>query len=1024
MTGNYPPLSKNIDEKLFRLLVASVNDSAIFMIDPNGYIMSWNKGAENIKGYKESEIIGKHISVFYTPTDIKNNAPRNNLNETLKKGTHQNEGWRVKKDGSMFWANVNFTTIYNDNGHLVGFANVTRDITEKKVNEDNKTKKNIELERRLHTNTARVIASELRFRKLIENSYEGITLFDEDFRVTYRSRSSQNINGWSDVERGEYTILALTHPDDQQKIQQVLAEVLSKPYVPILIICRTLHKRGHYIWIEAVYTNMLNDVNINAIVCNFRDITEKKLHDEEIRKKSEQIESIFERITDGFIALDNNFCYTYANKQIGKMLGVPPESLIGKCVWDLYPDAVDSATYHAYNKALAEQVYICNEDYYAPLDFWFENHVYPSPTGLSVFIRNISARKKSELKLAQSEQRFRELLEHSSDIVVVTAFDGTITYISPSAEKTLGYNIQELTLEQRAAMLHPDDVGLYRQLFVEACGNPDKVYNFTYRIKNSIGQYLWIEGTVVNLLKVPAVNGLVTNSRDVTDRKNKEREIEDNHIQLRQAAETQASILNALPSHIVLLNEKYKIIAVNQWWKNMLLSNNLGVPNFGIGYSYLAIAEKAAGIDKVTASNLIKGINDIISGHKKQFSLEYQSINPGERRWYLVIVAPLDDHEKGAVVSHIDITDRKLAEELRAKSEDNLRSVFENTDLSIVLFDSDLKIVSFNNNAKHLSIRNYHKKLKVGNTAFNYFPKDRKNEIKQILERVKQNDLVSYESIVEVNGHTEWYDVKWVSINNQQGQNVGFILTLSDITAKKHSEIEREQITSDLLKRNNDLEQYAYIVSHNLRAPVANIMGLSGLLNGLGGTELADRETLSALSTSINNLDNIIGDLNQILQVGSQVHNPTEVVSLPALVDDVKAGNRLIMVTNNASIHCNFKAISQITTVKSYLYGIFQSLITNSIKYRRPNVDPIVNITSEVKDNIVLLHFEDNGKGMDLAKHKAHLFGLYRRFDDQVDGRGIGLFMVKMQVENLGGRINVQSEVNKGTRFTIELPLN
>lgn len=141
MTDKYPPPDQSVDEKLFRLLVASVNDYAIFMIDPNGYIMSWNKGAEHIKGYTESDIVGKHISIFYTPEDVKNNVPRNNLNEALKKGTYHNEGWRVKKDGSMFWASVTFTTIYNDSGHLAGFAKVTRDITEDKAIEENKTKK-------------------------------------------------------------------------------------------------------------------------------------------------------------------------------------------------------------------------------------------------------------------------------------------------------------------------------------------------------------------------------------------------------------------------------------------------------------------------------------------------------------------------------------------------------------------------------------------------------------------------------------------------------------------------------------------------------------------------------------------------------------------------------------------------------------------------------------------------------------------------------------------------------------------
>jgi len=123
-------LGKNIDEKLFRLLVTHVQDYAIFMLDPNGYIMSWNLGAEHIKGYPEEEVIGRHISLFYRKEDIKAGEPSRNLNEALKNGTYHSEGWRVKKDKSEFWADITYTTVYDDDGRLIGFAKVIRDITD------------------------------------------------------------------------------------------------------------------------------------------------------------------------------------------------------------------------------------------------------------------------------------------------------------------------------------------------------------------------------------------------------------------------------------------------------------------------------------------------------------------------------------------------------------------------------------------------------------------------------------------------------------------------------------------------------------------------------------------------------------------------------------------------------------------------------------------------------------------------------------------------------------------------------
>ncbi len=1026
LENKYNPLVQTVDEKLFRLLVASVHDYAIFMIDPNGFIMSWNQGAENIKGYTNDEIIGQHISIFYTATDVQNNVPRNNLNEALKKGVHEAEGWRVRKDTTRFWANVVFTTIYDEKGHFVGFAKITRDITKRKLSDDEKAKTSAELERRVRENTTRIISSELRFRKLIENSYDGITLLDKDLQVSYRSTSSERIIGWSNMERADYTLTELLHPDDRERVTALFAEILDKPFVPILTEYRTKHKMGHYIWLECLFTNMLEDENIKAIVCNFRDITEKKKDDEEIRKKTEQIENIFERITDGFIALDNNFCYTYANKKIGEMVGLDPDDLIGSYVWEKFPDAVNSETYKAFNKAIAEQRYVCVEDYYAPLDLWQENHIYPSPTGLSVFIRDISERKRAEINLNQNAQRFREMLENSGDILVVSNFEGNISYISPNITKILGYKHSEFEQVRRAInFVHPDEQEEYVAMFNLVRQNTGVVYPFVHRVQHANGHWLWVEGTVTNLLNNVAVNGVVTNFRDITHRKNSEEQIEKNHIQLQQASQTQAAILNALPSNIVLLNEKGKIIAVNQTWKSFTLSNNLGLPNYGIGYNYLVIAEKATGVDKATANQIAKGIKDVINGTKKQFIMEYPSHTQTQTRWFQVTVAPLtDEASKGAVVSHVNVTDRKLAESSLVQSEANLRSVFENTDLSIVLFDNDLNIVAFNTNAKNLSVRNFRKKLKTGNSGFNYFDKNQAEIIKKAISRVMNKEMVTYETTFMPDGVTlEWYEARWVCITNNKGENIGIIFTLKDITQKKLLEAERNKMTADLVKRNIDLEQYAYVVSHNLRAPVANILGLSNLLTVFepGGPE--SNETIEALSASINNLDKVIIDLNQVLEVNNRASSKAETVSLPALVDSIKTGISPMIGQYHATIDYDFSEISELLTHRSYLRVIFQNLIVNSILYRRRGVDPVLTITSKIVGNMASIYFKDNGKGIDLEKNGAHVFGLYKRFDTSVEGKGMGLFMVKIQVESLGGTITLQSKLNEGTLFKITLPL-
>ena len=123
---------QSIDERQLALLVGSVRDYAIFMLDPQGHIRSWNIGARQLKGYEPSEIIGKHFSVFYTEPDIARDHPAHELEIASAEGRYEEEGWRVRKDGSQFWASVTITAVHDEDGSLTGFAKVTRDLTERR----------------------------------------------------------------------------------------------------------------------------------------------------------------------------------------------------------------------------------------------------------------------------------------------------------------------------------------------------------------------------------------------------------------------------------------------------------------------------------------------------------------------------------------------------------------------------------------------------------------------------------------------------------------------------------------------------------------------------------------------------------------------------------------------------------------------------------------------------------------------------------------------------------------------------
>ena len=232
---------------------------------------------------------------------------------------------------------------------------------------------------------------------------------------------------------------------------------------------------------------------------------------------------------------------------------------------------------------------------------------------------------------------------------------------------------------------------------------------------------------------------------------------------------------------------------------------------------------------------------------------------------------------------------------------------------------------------------------------------------------------------------------------------------------------QKEKMTADLIQRNKDLEQFTYIISHNLRAPVANIIGLSSRLQQVDLAEDIKKQIAGGLTTSVKKLDEVIRDLNDILKVRQKVDDSKQVINLNQFASDIHLSIEKMIENENAVIIWDFSAADEIVTVKSYLHSIFYNLISNSLKYRQPGIPPAIKITSQKINNKIILLFKDNGLGIDLRNLSDQVFGLYKRFHpERAEGKGMGLYMVKTQVESMGGKISISSEVNKGTEFKIE----
>jgi PAS domain S-box-containing protein len=284
-----------------------------------------------------------------------------------------------------------------------------------------------------------------------------------------------------------------------------------------------------------------------------------------------------------------------------------------------------------------------------------------------------------------------------------------------------------------------------------------------------------------------------------------------------------------------------------------------------------------------------------------------------------------------------------------------------------------------------------------------------------------------------INGNWIWCEgtvTNWLHLAGVEA----LVTTFRDITEKKEfqenleaahkkAETERERITADLLQRNKDLEQFTYIVSHNLRAPVANIMGTSEALRTMKLEDSEKEDMMFSLSASVMKLNGVIRDLNNILQTKRNMSEKREIASFSHLIKNIKISIDDQIKNERVEIKTDFSEIDKMLTLKSYLYSVFFNLISNSIKFRQPEISPVIEIKSYHMQDKIEIHFSDNGVGIDLKTKGDQVFGLYKRFHAEVEGKGMGLFMVKTQVEALGGKIGIESEVNKGTKFILQFPL-
>ncbi|MEP5613659.1 MAG: HAMP domain-containing sensor histidine kinase [Cyclobacteriaceae bacterium] len=221
----------------------------------------------------------------------------------------------------------------------------------------------------------------------------------------------------------------------------------------------------------------------------------------------------------------------------------------------------------------------------------------------------------------------------------------------------------------------------------------------------------------------------------------------------------------------------------------------------------------------------------------------------------------------------------------------------------------------------------------------------------------------------------------------------------------------------ELIKHAGELRQFSFMVSHNLRAPVAALKGLFNLINE---RQNGDNDLISKVGEVLVNLDNLMYDLNKITNIRNEVYRTKEKVDLQDELENIKELLHADIDSFDVQIDSDFSKQEHVYSVKSIVNSILFNLVSNGIKYHSKGEQAKIQIWTEKTEGFTLLKVKDYGIGLDTVKNKKNLFRLYSRFNHDVEGRGIGLYLCKMQIESLGGRIDIESEVGEWTEFTVK----
>ncbi len=663
---------------------------------------------------------------------------------------------------------------------------------------------------------------------------------------------------------------------------------------------------------------------------------------------------ILENIADGFVCLDSNWKYTFVNKAAGKLLGKIPNELIGKNIWEVFPEAKEQLIYEVSLKALETQHVQTIREYYSPWDRWFDNRIYPTENGLTIIFTDVTQqvnREQNTAKQLEVFQLYNKFLDNSFDSFQVAREDGYLVYVNDVGLKQIG--ISKNDIHKTHVCDFEDDFKTIEdwQNHVSEMKQVKRMIFESTNTNLTTGKQFPVEITISYEI-IDNVGYIIANARDITKRIDAEKQLE-------KTLNLTMNVLESMNDGLSMLDLEGNHLMVNSALCQMLGFEEHELIGTGVPHKYWP---------EEHLEDIQKAFGQVITGEKSEFQLKFKRKN-GEI--FPVIVSPSKVYDdKGEVISYIatikDISDLELAQNLVLKSEQRLRIILESTKIGI--WDLDLNSQKTMRTIEHDRCFGFSDFLP--NWDYSTFlgcvhPDDRKL-VDENYNNALENDAfynVDYR-VVWDDGSIHWLNSTGKLIYNSENEPERVIGTVQDISER----MERELLLKQSMREKDSLVAE---VHHRVKNNLAVIAGLMYLqVMDTDNEELKDR--LSINMDRIKSIATIHEELYRSkdfskISFSQFIRDQVNMLKDSRLTDtEVRIEYDLtpLFLDINQALPCAL---------------ILNELVSNSFKHAfKGHTHPIIWIQLQKIDSDIVLTITDNGPGItgDLKNNNALSMGL------------------------------------------------